>query len=99
MLRDKEFGYACMTKNLTGISIEDVNPEVCKKYCYSDHVVVERIPIIIGVYLKIHFYNFSKPIRFSRYGHSNILWLHLYYGFDYGHKTGKVIYEGRATCV
>ncbi len=89
MLKEHEFGYAVMSEDLSGISLEDKDIEICKRYCRRTDVIVERIPTIKGFVFEILWLNnFYKPI--SR---RNILWLHWYFSNRYFHRSGKLVYK------
>jgi hypothetical protein len=88
MLQDDRKGYAVMTKDLTGISFEDVNLETCKKYLYPDSVIVERIPVVRGFSIRILFLNSMYHLISSH----NFLWLYFWFNKEYIHKCGKIVY-------
>jgi hypothetical protein len=92
MLRNNEFGYAVMSKDLKGSSLLDTDLETCKKYCYNGKVIVEQIPKICGFGISFNIYNFDKPIRFTKW-YLNILWLHIFWNKEYTHINGKIVYK------
>lgn len=67
MLDSNERGYAIMTKDLDGISLQDRSIEVCKRYCRNDYVIAERIPYKIG-------YSKYRDITGKRYRDDGKTW-------------------------
>jgi hypothetical protein len=92
MIQDNRKGYAVMNKELTAYKIDGCNIESLKEYCRNDDVIAERIPKHVGFKIRIIFIKWCKPIEFSKYLMSNILWFHWYVSKEYIHKTGKVVY-------
>jgi len=90
MLNSRDFGYAVMSKDLSGIGFESEDIETCRRYCSNDDVIAERIPKVHGFSIRIMFHGFHKPFNF-KYRYYNILWLHWSINKEYLHKTGKII--------
>lgn len=63
-LHERERGYAVMSPDLSGYSIESPHKELCIEYCRNDDVVVERIPSHAG--FQIVFYWNPLSIRVSK---------------------------------
>jgi len=95
-LRSNERGYATMSRDLSSISIEWDDIATCKKYCYGDDVVVERIPYVCGYELRLRIKPFYKLFS-MKYGTNNILWFHFNIDKIYSHKCGKIVYDLKAT--
>lgn len=89
-------GYAVMNKELNAYSLESEDLYTCKTFCREDSVVVERIPYVNGIQIRIRFY---KPYRWIEYykhnSQFNIGWLHIQWLKEYAHKNGKIVYRGK----
>lgn len=87
-------GYAVMNKELTAYSLQSEDLETCKRYCHKGNVVVEQIPYVNGIQIRIRFF---KPYKWLEYQKScsqfNIGWLHIQWLKEYTHKCGKVVYR------
>ena len=94
MLDSNRKGYAVMNKDLSAYSFEDESLENCKRYCYNDSVIAERIPYICGISIKFMWFEYWKPFYF-KYGMNNILWFHWSIRKEYLHKTGKIVYKNQ----
>jgi hypothetical protein len=86
-------GFAVMSPDLKGISIDSASLIDIKPYCKNGDVIVERIPVLCGFSLTIKFMKFWKPIYFRTYAMKNILWIHWIVCKEYRHKTGKIVYR------
>ena len=94
MLESYLRGYAVMNKELTAYSLCDESLETCKRYCHNGDVIVERIPYVCGIQIRIRFYKPWKWIRYYKYARQlNIGWLHIQVNNEYRHKNGKVVYQ------
>ena len=94
MLERNRRGYAVMTKELDAYSFDDESLEKCKRYCYNGDVVVEQIPYVYGLSIRIRFYKPYRWIRYDRFcSQFNIGWLHIQWIKEYSHKCGKVVYR------
>lgn len=89
-------GYAVMSPDLQGTSIEADSIDNIKQYCTKDYVIAERIPKVIGFYVSVKFLSYYKIVELRRSSWSNVLWLHWMCGYEYGHKTGKIVYRSEA---
>jgi len=92
LARDKK-GYAVMSSDLTGISIDSEYLDDIKQYCHHGDVIAERIPSVCGISITIKFLKFWKPFYFRAYALKNILWFHWIICKEYRHKTGKIVYR------
>ena len=92
MLDSNQRGFATMSRDLSGCSIESTDIETCKKYCTNGDVVVERIPYTCGFSIRIMWYKWWKIINFKDAPY-NILWLHFSFQKEKLHKCGKVVYD------
>lgn len=92
MLDSHRKGYACMTKDLTGICISDEKFDTCKRWCHSGDVVAERIPYHYGYSIRITWHKPHKWISFKKWG-KNILWIHWTVSKEFTHKTGEIVYR------
>lgn len=93
MLENHRSGYAVMSRNLEGISLEGDRIEELKKYCRPGYVIAERKPQIRGIKISIFYLRFYKFISIRRTSVKNILWLHWVFDWKYIHRTGKIVYE------
>lgn len=90
-LNSRDKGYAVMSKNLKGISIDGYSINELKRYCREGSVIVERIPKVYGFSILISWHEFYKPFDF-KYSTKNIFKLHFQLTKEYTHKTGKIVY-------
>ena len=94
MLEGRRFGYAVMNKTLTGYSLSSEDIETCKRYCHKGDVIVEQIPYVYGIQIRIRFYKPWKWIYYDRYANElNIGWMHIQWIKEYTHKKGKIVYR------
>lgn len=94
MLEGSRRGYAVMDKQLTGYSLFNESLETCKRYCHNGDVIVEQIPYVYGIMIRIRFYKPWKWLRYDRYAHLfNIGWLHIQWKKEYTHKKGDIVYR------
>ena len=93
MLRNREYGFAVMNKELTAYSLEDINLDTCKRYCRNGDVIVRRVPYVCGFEIRITWVNdWYKSIYFKG-SLKNIFWLHWSINKAYLHKTGEIVYR------
>lgn len=94
MLDSRIRGYAVMNKTLTGYSISSEDIETCKRYCRNGDVIVEQIPHVYGICIRIRFYSPWKWFYYDRHADEfNIGWLHIQWLREYKHKIGKIVFK------
>ena len=94
MLEGNRKGYAVMNKELTAYSFESEDLNCCKRYCHKGYVVVEKIPYVYGINIRIRFYKPWKWIHYDKYcSQFNVGWLHVQWYKEYDHKNGKVVFR------
>lgn len=94
MLDNYRFGYAIMNKDLTGYSFKSESLEDCKRYCFNGDVIVEQIPYVYGIQIRIRFYKPWKWLYYDKYSNQvNIGRLHIQWIKEYTHKNGKVVFR------
>lgn len=87
-------GYAVMNKELTAYKFSDESLDKCKRYCRDGDVIVEQIPSVYGIQIRIRFYKPRKWIYYDKYLRElNIGRLHIQVVNEYCHKNGKVVYQ------
>lgn len=92
-LSTRHRGYAVMTRDLTGISLDGYDIERLKRYCRNGYVIAERIPKVCGISLSIYWFkHYYKPF-YLKSSMKNILWFHWSVQKEYSHKTGKIVYD------
>jgi len=97
MLRSYERGFAVMSKTLDSYSFEDKSLETCKKYCREDDVIVEQIPYVNGISIRITWCKyFGRPLHFhKRHREANVFKLHFNWSSETAHRIGKIVYENK----
>lgn len=96
MLNSRDFGYAVMSADLKGISFDDPILDTCKKYCFNDSVIAERIPIVNGFSISFSF--FPQKQKFGVHKTTGflsvwVLWFNLGITKNYRYKTGRIVYR------
>lgn len=95
MLRESEYGYAVMNKELTASSLEDIDLETCKRYCRNGKVIARRVPYVCGFKICVTWFkDWYKPICLKG-SEKNIFWLHWSISKVYSHKTGAIVYTSK----
>ena len=78
-LRDNEKGFAVMTNDLSGYSIDGHNINELIPYCRNGDVIVEWLPKVCGFTISVNFYKWYRPMIRK---HKN-----------YIHRPGIVVYR------
>lgn len=92
MLDSNRKGYATMSKDLKGLSLEDESLDTCKRYCRNGDVIAERIPYHYGYSIRITWHKPYKLLSLKKWD-KNILWLHWSVRKEFTHKTGKIVFS------
>lgn len=94
MLRNNEYGYAVMNKELDAYSFEHIDLETCKKYCRNGDVIARQIPYKSGINISFNWYKPYRVFEFRRKSRQmNIGWLNVNWNYNYLHRTGEVVYS------
>ena len=95
MLAMNQRGYAVMNRELDAYAFEHEDLERCKRYCHNGDVIVEMIPYVNGINIRIRIFpRTGKFFGYEKYNRQvHIGKLHIQFEKLYWHKTGEIVYD------
>lgn len=91
MLATRERGYAVMSPDFKGISLESTNIEDCKRYCFNGDVIVEVTPKRCGFSFRVRFNKRFPWVEFRKYSPKIFFKCQFITDWEYTHEYGKKI--------
>lgn len=96
MLGSNQHGYAVMSKDRTGIALEDYSLDYCKQCCRNGDIVVEVTPMVVGFNVRIWLSKNDREFRFSRTTrYLNLFGVNIQWGKEFGHRFGKEVWRSK----